>query len=420
MALPGDEMLRDVYGDAAEEARGRYEALVRGFGRAFSDVAHTTETRFYSSPGRCEVVGNHTDHNGGRVLAASITQDSICAAAATPGRRVRVVSEGYGRPFVVDLDRLDEVEHVGGTTALLAGIMDGLLGGGRHVGGFDAYVTSQVVPSAGVSSSASFEMLVGQVVSDLFNDGGIPVDELARAGQHAENVFWGKGSGLLDQMACGTGGAVALDFSQGVRCRRVHLSLDDLGMALVLTNTGRGHADLSAEYSAIPDEMRSVAAALGVERLCDTSEEALLADLPRVRELVGSDRAVLRSLHFFEECRRVDEAVACLDEGRPEGLLSIVRASGSSSWRWLQNAAVPGQVAEQPIPLALALSELFLEREAAGRGASRLHGGGFAGVVMCLVPRELVGTYAQQMGRVFGTGSVHAMGIRQAGALRVS
>lgn len=418
MGMPGDEVLSRIYGEEAPAARRRYEALAHGFAEAFPEAATPDGLRFYSAPGRTEIIGNHTDHNGGKVLAASITQDSICSAAPTGDRIVTIVSEGYPEPFRVDLDRLDEVSHEGGTTALVAGIMDGLAAGGRKLGGLDAYVTTQVIPSAGVSSSASFEMLVGTVVSDLFNDGVIPIDELARAGQHAENAFWGKASGLLDQMACGVGGTVLLDFADGVRCERAAFGYDDLGYDLVIVNTGKGHADLSAEYSAIPDEMHAVARALGVSQLCQTSEEALLADLPRVREEVGSDRAILRSLHFFEECARVDEAASALAAGDEAHVLGLIAASGSSSWRLLQNVAVPGVVEEQPVALALALTEAYLAK--VGAGVCRVHGGGFAGVIMVALPKAETAGYCAYMTRYVGEGNVYPMGIRQTGAVRVA
>ena len=261
-------------------------------------------------------------------------------------------------------------------------------------------------------------MLVGALVSGLFNGGSLDIATIARAGQFAENRYWNKASGLMDQMACGMGGTILLDFSSGVSCRKLDFSFDDVGCGLVIVNTGRGHADLSAEYSAIPGEMRLVAAALGVDLLCQTSEERLLAELPRIRDELGCDRALLRALHFFEECDRVDEAARALDAKDGRRVLDLIRASGNSSWKWLQNTVVPGSSKEQPIPLALALTETYLSR--IGAGVCRIHGGGFAGVLMCVLPTEEVTGYVEFISRYVGRGNAYPLGIRQAGATQVS
>ncbi len=407
--------LERVYGAGAVRARARYEALVRGFVEHFGEPGAVS---YFSAPGRSEIIGNHTDHNGGKILAASITMDSICVAAPTKGSLVRIVSEGYGEPIVVDLARLDTIAPGAGSTPLVAGLMVALRERGCRLGGFDAYVSSEVIPSAGVSSSASFEMLVGVLVSGLFNGGSLDIATIARAGQFAENHYWNKASGLMDQMACGMGGTILLDFSSGVSCRKLDFSFDDVGCGLVIVNTGRGHADLSAEYSAIPGEMRLVAAALGVDLLCQTSEERLLAELPRIRDELGCDRALLRALHFFEECDRVDEAARALDAKDGRRVLDLIRASGNSSWKWLQNTVVPGSSKEQPIPLALALTETYLSR--IGAGVCRIHGGGFAGVLMCVLPTEEVTGYVEFISRYVGRGNAYPLGIRQAGATQVS
>lgn len=416
MKTPRIEELRTVYGDDAPRHVLRYEALVTGFKKHFG--VPSRDVSYFSVPGRTEIIGNHTDHNGGKILAASITMDSICVAAPTDSHLVRIVSEGYDEPIIVDLARLEEVEPGPGSTTLVAGMMVYLKQQRYLLGGFDASVTSEVIPSAGVSSSASFEMLIATVVSHLFNEAGIDVDQGARAGQFAENHYWRKSSGLMDQMACGVGGSIILDFSDGVAYRKVDFGFDQLGYELVIVQTGEGHADLSAEYSAIPDEMHEVARALGVEQLCQTSEDTLLELLPSVRTELGSDRALLRALHFFEECRRVDEASHALEAGAPERVLELIRESGNSSWKWLQNAVVPGSASEQPVPVALALTELFLTR--LGAGVCRIHGGGFAGVIACVLPQNKVTDYVAFIERFMGAGSAHPMGIRQVGAVRVA
>lgn len=416
MRVPTTDELSLIYDTEATNAVARYEALAAGFEAHFG--APTDDVAYFSAPGRTEIIGNHTDHNGGKVLAASISMDSICVAVPTAGSRVRIVSEGYDEPIVIDLDHLDEVRPGPGSMTLVAGMLAALRQAGFMLGGFDAYASSEVIPSAGVSSSASFEMLVGTVVSHLFNGGDIGCAAIARAGQSAENHFWLKASGLMDQMACGVGGTIILDFSEGVRYQKVRFDFDDMGYALVIVNTGKGHADLSAEYSAIPQEMHAVARALGVERLCQTSEDALLEALPRLRQELRCDRAILRALHFFEECGRVDEAATALAAGDEGRVLGLIQASGNSSWKWLQNTVVPGSAEDQSIPLALALTELYLKR--IGTGVCRIHGGGFAGVIMCALPREETAGYVDVISRSVGRENVYPMGIRQVGAVRVS
>ena len=413
MSFPSTEVLNQVYGESAaaakvrlEELRSRYEEL---FGAA--DLA------YFTAPGRTEIIGNHTDHNGGKILAASITMDTICAAAPNGTSMVNIASEGY--PMVsLDISKLGEVPHCQGTPSLLAGMIESTIDRGYAVNGFNATVSSEVIPAAGVSSSASFEMLVCAIINGLFNDNAIDVATFALIGQYAENVWWEKASGLLDQMACAVGGTILLDFSHGVNFERVDFAYDELGCELVLVNTGKGHADLSAEYSAVPDEMHAVAKALGVSNLCESSEQKLLEKLDEVRGSVGSDRAIMRALHFFEECARVDEAAKALAAGDRARMLTLIDESGSSSWRWLQNAYVADVASEQPIPLALALTELYLKK--IGGGACRLHGGGFAGVIMCAVPKESAASYVELMSRTFGESNVYLTNIRATGACQLA
>ena len=411
MSIPDANILQRVYGDASEEAAMRLNELETHYHELFGEG----EPEFFSAPGRTEIIGNHTDHNGGKILAASITMDTICAAAPSGNNVVTIVSEGYPDPVVINLDAIDELPRCAGTLSLVAGMLESFGQRGYKVGGFNAVVSTQVISSAGVSSSASFEMLLCAVVNHLFNGDAIDVATYALVGQYAENVWWEKASGLMDQMACAVGGTIMLDFSDGVRYEKVDFSYDQLGCDLVIVNTGKGHADLSAEYSSVPGEMRAVAAALGVERLCDTTEDALLAHIDEVRAMVGCDRALMRALHYYEECGRVDEAVEALGAGDKARVLALIDESGSSSWRWLQNAYVTGDAGEQSIPLALALSELYLKK--VGDGACRLHGGGFAGVIMCAVPKEATVDYVALMSRHFGADNVYLTNIRSAGAL---
>lgn len=409
MAVPSQDTLRAVYGDDAPRAAERLSALAALFEERFG----AGDPEFFTASGRTEIIGNHTDHNGGKILAASITMDSIGAAERTDDGIVTIWSEGYPDPIVVDTAAIEKIAHGPGSTALVAGMLEATRERGFCVGGLNMVASSEVIPSAGVSSSASFEMLVCEVVNHLYNGDAIDRADYARIGQYAENAWWGKASGLMDQMACAVGGTILLDFSDGVRYERVDFGFDELGCDLVIVNTGKGHADLSAEYSSVPNEMHAVAAALGARNLCDTTEEAVLAHVGELREACG-DRAVMRALHYFEEVRRVEAAEEAIRAGEKDRVLDLISASGRSSWEWLQNAVVPGMPEEQPIPLALALTELYLRR--IGAGACRLHGGGFAGVIMCVLPKAETAGYVDYISGYFGRESVYLTNIRQTGA----
>ena len=413
--IPAAKVLQRIYGDKADEATARYENLAAGFAENFTGDVQG----YFSAPGRTEIIGNHTDHNGGKILAASITMDTIAAAAPTGGSVVKIVSEGYRDPVIVDIDALEKVPTCKGTLSLVAGMLKAARDEyGYEIGGFNAYVTTEVISSAGVSSSASFEMLICAILNEFFNGGKIDYAHYARIGQYAENVYWEKASGLMDQMACAVGGTIALDFGGGeVRYEKVDFGFDQLGANLVIINTGKGHADLSAEYSSVPNEMRLVARELGGENLCDATEEDLLKNLPAIRAKLGNDRAVLRALHWYEECARVDDAVAALAAGDKEKMLEIIRESGNSSWKWLQNCYVVSNPAEQSIPYALALTEIFMKRK--GRGVCRIHGGGFAGVIAAVVPFEDTEEFVEYLTPFLGAENINVMGIRQEGAIAV-
>ena len=409
MGFPSTETLERVYGEDAGRAGERLRELAARYEECFG----AGDPEFFSAPGRTEIIGNHTDHNGGKILAASITMDSVGAAARTDDGIVTIWSEGYPEAIVVDTNAIDAIPHGGGSTTLVAGMLEAAAKRGYRIGGFNAVASSEVIPSAGVSSSASFEMLVCEIVNHLYNDDAIEVADYARIGQYAENVWWDKASGLMDQMACAAGGTILLDFSDGVKFEKVDFGFDELGHDLVIVNTGKGHADLSEEYSSVPNEMHAVAAELGVKNLCETTEDAVLAHVAELREKCG-DRAVLRALHYFEECARVEAAEAAINAGEKDRVLDIITASGRSSWEWLQNAVVPGMPDEQPIPMALALTQLYLRR--IGCGVCRLHGGGFAGVIMCVVPKAETAGYVDYISGYFGRENVYLTNIRQTGA----
>ena len=304
-------LLKQMYGEhRVEENAKRYEMVAEGFVNEFGDK----EFEFFSAPGRTEIGGNHTDHNHGKVLAGSVHLDCVAAAAANGTHTVTLISESYNQRLVIDLDDLAPTEKTTGTEPLLKGIFAGLLEKGFKVDGFDAYVTSNVIGGAGVSSSASFEMLVCVIVDALFNERKIGVVAYAKAGQYAENKYWLKGSGLLDQLACAVGGMITIDFAdiKNPKIREIQCDFDEMGHDLVIINTGKGHADLSAEYSAVPNEMKKVAEYFGKEVLEQVDEEAVIENVRAIREFAG-DRAVLRAFHFFEENKRVDAEVNALE-----------------------------------------------------------------------------------------------------------
>ena len=402
-----------LYGEESERARKRYAHLQEKFTEEFGEA----ELRYFSAPGRTEIIGNHTDHNGGQILAGSITLDTICAAAPTDDGIITIVSEGY-RPVSVDTKALSETPKEDGSKSLVAGMAEAAENFGYKVGGFRAYVTSEVIASAGVSSSASFEMLVCTVLNAFYNEGKMSIADYARMGQYAENHWWNKSSGLMDQMACAAGGVIFLDFSEGVRYETIDFSFDDYDMDLFILNTGKGHADLTEEYSSIPHEMYAVAEKLGESRLADVSELVLLTTLGGIREKLGNDRALLRALHFFEENKRVNEAREAVAAGNSDKLLQLMGESGKSSYEWLQNAYCTEDTKEQSIPLALCLTELFLKRCA--RGTCRIHGGGFAGVIMAILPKEEREDYTAFMSQFFGKENIYRMGLRRYGAVEVS
>ena len=402
-----------LYGEESERARKRYAHLQEKFTEEFGEA----ELRYFSAPGRTEIIGNHTDHNGGQILAGSITLDTICAAAPTDDGIITIVSEGY-RPVSVDTKALSETPKEDGSKSLVAGMAEAAENFGYKVGGFRAYVTSEVIASAGVSSSASFEMLVCTVLNAFYNEGKMSIADYARMGQYAENHWWNKSSGLMDQMACAAGGVIFLDFSEGVRYETIDFSFDDYDMDLFILNTGKGHADLTEEYSSIPHEMYAVAEKLGESRLADVSELVLLTTLGGMREKLGNDRALLRALHFFEENKRVNEAREAVSAGNSDKLLQLMGESGKSSYEWLQNAYCTEDTKEQSIPLALCLTELFLKRCA--RGTCRIHGGGFAGVIMAILPKEEREDYTAFMSQFFGKENIYRMGLRRYGAVEVS
>jgi galactokinase len=371
---------------------------------------------FISAPGRVEIGGNHTDHNNGRVIAASVTLDLIGAAAKSDDNTITLWSEGYPTAFRVTLDQLRPVDDERITTsALIRGIAARCAEAGYSVGGFQACVDSQVMPGSGLSSSACIEMFIGMVLNVLYNRGKISVEELAAIGQFSENVYFGKPCGLMDQLACGVGGIVAIDFKDPVHpgIQQIPLVLEKSDLRLAVVHTGGSHADLTGDYAAIPKEMRAVAKALGGNVLRDVpDEETLLKAIPALRTSLG-DRAVLRALHYMSEMDRVQKQVRSLQEDRVNDFLAQVNASGRSSAMVLQNSYPAKVPAEQGITLALTLTAAYLEK--IGQGACRVHGGGFAGTILAILPANAVGGYRTMIEGVFGKGSLCLIDIRPTG-----
>ena len=408
-------LMRQLYGETAEENVNRYRHVVQKFHDTFGDQ----DMMLFSSPGRTEISGNHTDHNHGKVLAGSINLDCVAVGAINHSSKVNIISETFNQDLTIDLNDLTPSQKKAGTVDLIKGLLKGFEESGYKIGGFDAYITSNVISSAGVSSSASFEMLLCSMINRFFNEGRMDTVAYAHIGKYAENVYWDKASGLLDQMACAVGGLITIDFlnPNEPKVEKIDSDFASRNHSLIIVQTGRGHADLSADYSAVPAEMRKVAEYFGKEVCAQITEEQLIEHLKEVREYAG-DRSVLRALHFFEENKRVEAEVKALKEGRFEDFLKNVTASGNSSWKWLQNCYTNTNYQEQGISIALALTELFIEEKK--RGACRIHGGGFAGVIMAMLPNDLVDEYVAFIEKALGEGSAYRMTIRPYGAICVN
>ena len=412
MQIPNQMFLKEVYGET-EKSSARFESLAQNYKKYY----HSSEMEFFSAPGRTEIVGNHTDHNGGKVIAASISMDTIGAAFPNHSNLVEIISEGYDKKVVIDMTEVDKVPKNHGTVSLVAGMIKAVQEFGFQISGFRAYISTEVISSAGVSSSASFEMLICSMINYFFNEGKMDYASYAKIGQYAENHFWDKASGLMDQMACAVGGAVLLDFSEDVAYEKVDFGFEDFGYRLVIVNTGKGHADLSQEYSDVPAEMKEIAARLGVSRLCETNMESLMEKLPEILEECENDRGILRAFHFFTENDRVNQAAEAIGRGEGEKLLKILDESGRSSWELLQNCCSLANYKEQKITLYLALTEFFLKK--AGRGCCRVHGGGFAGVIMSIIAQEDVEEYVNYLSEYVSRENIYPLNIRKYGAIHL-
>jgi len=415
--LKGDyrEVLADIYVDETMipyqtkryvEAIERYESL---YGEG--DVV------ILSAPGRSEVCGNHTDHQHGEILAASINLDAIAVVKKLDTNVVKVVSGTY--PMItLDASDLEHTPNEEGTTfAIIKGVLAGAKERGYKVGGFQTYITSDVLIGAGLSSSAAFETLIGTIISYLYNDGRLDAVTNAIIGQYSENVYFGKPCGLMDQMACSVGSLVHVDFADPKKpvVEKVTFDMNKHGYSLCITDTKGSHADLTHEYAAVPQEMKAVAGFFGKEVLLGVTEKDILDNVAALREKT-SDRAVLRALHFIRENSRVQNAVAALKSEDIDAFLANIKASGNSSYKFLQNVYTSADVDHQNVSLALCVSEGVLE---GGRGVCRVHGGGFAGTIQAFVKNDAVGDYKAAMEKLFGEGTCHILKIRKYGGMKV-
>ena len=435
-----DESIRSIYGEKeiqfqVERYLGivdQYKDIFTDYGIAEAGLITANDVHLFSAPGRCEILGNHTDHQNGKVIAASVNIDMAAAAGANGENVIRVLSEGY-EMAEVDLYEMSPVPSESGKMAgIIRGVTAALKAAGYRTGGFNAYVSSNIPEGAGVSSSAAFEILIGNIISGLFNEGNIDAVTIAKAGKTAENDYFGKPSGLMDQIACSVGGIVYIDFEnpESPDVQSIDFSFEDKGYQLCLVDTGSSHADLTDAYAQIPEDMKKVAGMFGKNVLRQVNEAELGASFSRVMAMLG-ERPLRRAIHFFNEEERVDEVRNCLkdidrevvvpDKNDPsaepirytgmERVLELICESGQSSYKDLGNVCLPGQERTSKMVQALSLSWELLQ----GRGAFRVHGGGFAGTILAIVPDDLALGYETVMNEELGTGSCRFISIRPAG-----
>ncbi len=411
-----DAVFTDLYGaDKVAYQRARYSEAIDGFTATYGD---SDDLRLFSVPGRSEISGNHTDHNHGKVLAASINLDIIAVARKTDTGIINIKSRGFDPDSVVIADIKVDPEKFFTSYSVIEGMCEGLSSSGYNVGGFDAYTTSDVLKGSGLSSSAAFEVMVGNIMRTLY---GNDVDDvtIAKLAQYAENKYFGKPCGLMDQTACAVGGFISIDFEDPKNpiVGKPAFDLSALGYSLCIVNTGGNHADLNADYASVPAEMKAVAAHFGKEVLRGLDLSDIIAAIPALREKVG-DRAIMRAIHFVNENARVTAQAKALADGNLPAFFDGVRASGNSSFKFLQNVYTVKNVEEQGLSLALAVTEDFLAK-VEEPSACRVHGGGFAGTIQAFMPESKTADYAKLMDSVFGEGATYILRIRNKGAICV-
>ena len=412
-----DGILAAIYGaDAVLSQRDRYIGAVDAFSAMYGGER---EIRLFSVPGRSEISGNHTDHNHGRVIAAAVNLDIIAVASKSGSGMIRIKSEGFPED-VIPLDSLDpDTAKRFDSSSIIAGMCAGFKNNGREYGSFDAYTTSDVLKGSGLSSSAAFEVMVGNILNHFYNGGTVKEPEIAKTAQYAENVFFGKPCGLMDQTACAVGGFVAIDFAdpENPVIEKMDFDLADAGYSLCIINTGGNHADLNEDYASVPAEMKAVASYFGRPVLRGLAARDIIPAVPELRRKFG-DRAILRALHFVAENERVAAQTEALRKGDAAAFLDGVEASGLSSFRWLQNVYTVKNVTEQGLSLALCVAENVLA-SCGEKSAVRVHGGGFAGTIQAFVPVGFVPRFKEELEAVFGENSCSVLRVRGAGAVSV-
>ncbi len=410
------DVFKDIYGTSEKEMKyqkQRYADAVRKFSELYPE---RKDVRIFSASGRTEIGGNHTDHQDGCVLAAAVNLDAIAVVSFHHDGLIRIKSEGY-EPFTVNINEVSVKEGKTGTAAIVSGIVARFMDMGVKIGGFDLYCTSDVICGSGISSSAAFETLIGTIIDTYYNDNKAGAVEIAKIGQFAENIYFGKNSGLMDQMVSSVGGLVFIDFldTKEPKVETFSFDFEEYGYCLCLTDTKSSHADLTDDYTAIRNEMENIAKQFGKSHLRFVNELLFYNEIPKLRETC-SDRAIIRATHFFEENNRAKFEASALKDGNMEYFLELVRQSGRSSEAYLQNHYSCSDPENQAITLAIMLSRRFLGNS----GAVRVHGGGFAGTVQTFVPVNLVDDYISEMNRIFGEKSCTKMKIRPVGGIEIT
>lgn len=410
-----DSVLAEIYGNEDDELsaqRTRYQHAITKYNELFGEG----DIEIYSAPGRTEICGNHTDHQNGHVLAASINLDVIAIVGASDSYTVDFVSEGYD-PIHCDISDLDICEaEKGTTTALIKGVVKGMQNHSYKTGAFKAYVTSDVLSGSGLSSSAALEAILGTIQSGLFNNMTVSPVDIAIIGQYAENVYFGKPCGMMDQIACSVGDFAHIDFGTPGQpvVTKINFDIFSEGYRLCIVDTKGSHANLTDDYAAVPREMKQVANYFGKEYLSEITFDTFMEGLPKLYGSVD-DRAVLRAYHFLSENERVQKAATALQENQFQDFLAIIRESGESSYKFLQNVYSNRYFEQQPIPVALALSEYYLQ----DNGVCRIHGGGFAGTIQVFLREECVAGYKAFIENILGEGTCHVLRIRKQGGIKV-
>lgn len=411
--------ITDFYGYGAnpDACKARLQSLIGQHEKLFG----TSPDAVFSTSGRTELAGNHTDHNNGKVLAGAINLDTIAAVHETMDYEISIISEGYS-PIQIDVSDLNpHKEEEGKTESLIRGVAAAIVDRGGCIGGFCANVSSTVLKGSGLSSSASFEVLIATIFNEMFNDSRFSTTELAIMGQEAENKYFGKPSGLMDQVACANGGIVMIDFKDNANpiIKPIKVDFSEYGYNLVIVNTGGNHADLTQDYASIPTDMKKVASFFGKPVLRDVEPTVFFDNIKAVREKLGDDRAVLRAWHYFKENERVDKMLAALESKDFVKYLSYISESGNSSYKYLQNIYSPSAFDQQGISMAYALTENFLSSSCNGKGACRIQGGGFAGTLEAYIPTDKTDDYYRYMEKVFGEGCCTTLAIRNKPTTRI-